>query len=867
MADVSFGEWLKRRRKAQGWTQEQLASQINCSISALRKIEAEERRASVQTAELFAQVFNIPLSDRKEFLKFARGDWQPDSGKYNNEESPWRATSPYRSNLPSSATSLLGREKEITDVREYLLNADIRLITLIGPPGIGKTRLSLEAARASIFGFPHGIFFVALAPLDDPSLIVPTIIQSLGYMEAGSQPLIRHLTDSIAEQQIILVMDNCEHLVEELAPLVSGLLSACPHLKILATSRESLRIPGEWLYSVPALDIPMKSLIIDLEHAPQFPALTLFAERARAVRSDFVLTVDNIQTIASICSQLDGLPLAIELIAARIRLMSPQALLERLNEQFILSANGMRADSVRQKTLEDAIGWSYALLSLEEQKLFAYLSIFSGGFTLEAVESMFSGTFINKPVRDLIALLLDKSLIRRILDEQEQIRYDMLVTIQQFASNCLSSMESESEARNIHLAYFINLAEETDKEAHGPNQIEWMDRLTRELDNFRAALHWSLSSGQTQLCLQLFAALAWTWNVRWSQNEANGWFLKIRAISGVDKHLENYARVLNSAGLREWRLGNYDVARSALYESLTIWLKLGPAGELGRAACLATLGMVARWGEEDIKQAESYFDQSLALFQKHEDEWGIAWNLFHLGIVASDRDQDESALSSLEQSLGLYNELGDPWGITRVSQFLGMLYLKKANYKKAHFYFDQHLKNDERLCFKDGISVALLNFGELYRVQGDYAQAKEYYEKSLTISREYGLSIEVGVNLYNLGLLALHQNNYSEALRYFTESFKSARSINEKTGARDLFMGLAAVASGTNQPERAAKLLGAAQAMFDTPDNLFSVFDRAELDRHIQIAQDQLGRDVFEILLDEGRKMTMSQVITYALIG
>lgn len=861
---MSFAEWLKRRRKMLGLTQQQLASRINCSVSALRKIEAAERRASVQLVELISEEFNIPKGERKAFLNFARGGWKPDSDRYINEESPWHSTISRRSNLPFPATSLIGREQEIGEIRGYLIRADIRLVTLVGPPGIGKTRLSVEVARNLTSKYSNSVFFLAMSSLDDPSLVIPAIFQMLGYMESKGLPPVRHLAECIGEQHTIFILDNCEHLIEELAPLVSELLSACPNLKILATSRESLRIPGEWQYTVPALAIPDPNSPIDPEHAMRFPALTLFAERARAVRSDFEINSENIQSLSSICMQLDGLPLAIELIAARIRLMSPQALLDRLHDQFVLSANGMRADSVRQRTLENAIGWSYVLLAPEEQKLFAHLSIFLGGFTLEAVESMFPGMFAQKPVRDLVALLLDKSLLQRTTDEQGGIRCDMLLTIRRFALNCLRDMGSETELRNIHLSYFLRLAGMAALEVHGPRQLEWMDRLNNELDNFRTALEWCLSSGQTQACLQLFNALGWTWNVRWSRDEARNWFSRIIEMPDISRFPENHARMLNDAGLREWRMGNYAEARSVLEKGHAIWQNLGVAGEPGLAEVLSRLGMVARWEDENINQAESCFRQSLALYQKHEEEWGVAWNLFGLGGLANDRGQAEKALSLLEQSLGLYNELGDPWGIARASQYLGVLYMKQGDFKKALAFFNRHLANDERLRFMDGVSIALLNLGELFRIQGDFAQAESYYEKSLAICHEYGMMLDVAVNYYNLGLLALQQNNYSKAHHFFTAYFESTREANEKISARDLLIGLAAVAAGTGQPERAAALSGAAQTIFDTSENLFSPFDRAELERHIQMARDELGDKAFEELLARGRKMSIHEAVAYS---
>jgi len=324
LVEVSFGEWLKRQRNGRGLTQEQLAQQIGCAAITLRKIESEERRPSAQIIERLSEILHISPDEQTAFLRFARGDWKS-APAVESADSPWHPSdlSPL-SNLPASATSLIGREQDVAIVCEYLSRDDVRLVTLIGPPGIGKTRLSIEGARQSLHNFPDGVVFVALAPLDDSTLIAFTLAQTLGYVGVKNLSTSEQLRDGIGDKQMLLVLDNCEHLVEGIAALASDLLSVCPHLKILTTSRESLRAPGEWQYSVPTLNVPKENSVMDLETASQFPALILFAERARAVRSDFTLNADNLQPVASICAQLDGLPLAIELIAARIRLMSPR---------------------------------------------------------------------------------------------------------------------------------------------------------------------------------------------------------------------------------------------------------------------------------------------------------------------------------------------------------------------------------------------------------------------------------------------------------------------------------------------------------------------------------------------------------------
>ena len=867
MQQHSFGHWLKRRRKAFDLTQVEFASQVGCSAAAIRKIEADERRPSAQTVERLAEVFNILPNEQTSFLRFARGDQRSAPAK-ESEDAPWRAVDVLpRSNLPAPTTSLIGRKYEVDVIREYLSNASIRLVTLIGPPGIGKTRLSIEVALETLSDFPDGVFFIALAPLDDPNLVAPTIVQTLGFAETERKLPIERLKDGIGDRQMLLVLDNLEHLIESAAPLASELLMNCPRLKILTTSREALRVPGEWLYSVPALDVPDASQLtsIDIEAVTEFSALALFAERARAVRSGFKLTAGNVESVAAICTQMDGLPLAIELIAARIRLMSPHSLLTRLNDQFTLYADGMRAVSARQKTLYSAVAWSYDLLSEEEQKLFARLSVFSGGFTLEAAESIFSRTVTDNSVSDLIALLLDKSLLQHTFDEHGEPRFNMLVTIQQFARDRLRHMGEEAEVRNWHLAYFLDLAEQADKEIHGSNQLKRLDHMENEHDNFRAGLDWCVSERHTESALRLLGALGWAWNVQNHYSEMRSWFDGICVLPGIAAYPALYARLLNHTGLQNWLSGEFLEARSVLNESQTIWLTLGVEGERGLAEALRFMGMAALSSAGDNKTAQSLCEQSLELYQKHGEKWGIAAVMFNLGWIADERNDDALALSLLEQSLDLFRQLGDVWGVGRASQFLGQHFMKQGNYKKARASFDQHLRIDEELNFKQGTMVALQNLGTLYRQQGDYDQAEQFYEMGLAMCREYGLS-DWGFGLYCLGLVALHRNTYSIARQRFTDNFNLARKIyDEKLSACDLLTGLAAVAAGTNQPKRAARLYGAAQALFETTDYQIPPFDLAEFDRHIQFAREQLGDANFEALAAEGRAMTMEQAVAYAL--
>ncbi len=720
----SFGYWLRLKRKALDLTRDGLAERVGCSAATIQKLEEEERRPSSQIAERLAEIFSIPLNEQTDFLRFARGDWRSAPGE-TKEDFPWHVSAkPRRSNLPATTTSLIGRATEIADVREYLLTAEIRLVTLIGSPGIGKTRLSIEAARAALTDFPDGVFFVALGSLDDPNLIAPVVAQVLGYVGAKNISTNDQLKESIGDKRILLVLDNCEHLIEDVSSLASELLSACSRLKILATSRESLRIPGEWLYPVPAFDVPSESSSVDMETVAEFPALTLFAERARAVRPDFFLNAKNIKTVSIICAQLDGLPLAIELIAARMRLMSPQALLERLNNQFILSADGMRASSPRQKTLNDAIGWSYNLLSAEEQKLFVYLSVFSGGFTLEAAESIFWGMFAAKSVSNLVTSLLDKSLLQRTFDARGEARFDMLVTIQQFALDHLRRMGSEAEVRNWHLAYFLALAEEGDKEMRGPNQIEWLHRLHVMRDNLRAALDWTIETGQTEAALQMARELHWFFFVRGDHNEGQQWLGRVLALPDASEYPGLYAEVLTQIAHHTWLQIGGKEARPLVEQALSIARIHDDKRNTAKA--LVILGLVLTH-ENNFAAAQSTLEESKVLFCDVLDQWGFAHAIMCLALGFFRQNDWATTLALHEQALTLFREVGDRYFQSASHRFIGILQVMKGDETSGIAALREALILAQQLESKYEIGLILSWWGEAEKRLGHPARAVSLY--------------------------------------------------------------------------------------------------------------------------------------------
>jgi non-specific serine/threonine protein kinase len=733
----SFGTWLKRKRKALDLTRAGLAERVGCSVGTIQKLEEEERRPSAGMAERLAEIFNIPPNEQPAFLHFARGELRSQSAE-TQEDAPWNTSAKLpRSNLPIMVTSLIGREKEIANIHNYLLRADVRLVTLIGPPGMGKTRLSIESAHTALPDFPNGVFFAALAPLSSAALIAVTVAQAMGYAGARHVSTMEQLKEGIGNKQLLIVLDNCEHLIEDVASLASSLLSVCPRLKILATSRESMRIPGEWLYPVPALDVPAlessgEDSAVDVDAALNFPALTLFVERARTVHPNFALNAENIRAISAICRYLDGLPLAIELIAARTRLVTPQALLARLHDQFMLSTDGMRAVPARQKSLKDAIDWSYELLSKEEQKLFVYLSVFSGGFTLEAAETIFSRAFTGTSVSALLASLLDKSLLQRSLDSGGEARYAMLATIQEFAQQRLRGTNQETQIRNWHLAYFLDFASQADHALRGPNQLEWLNRLNSMRDNLRVAFDWAIETGQTETALQLARRLWWFWSKRSEFSEGRQWLGRVLAMADAPLFPDLYAHVLTQlAHHTELQIGG-KAARPFIEQALTIARAHGNPQTLANA--LMVFGLVLTF-EENFGAAQSALEESISLFRDIQDQWGHAVATMSRAYSAYRNEDQATALLLGEQALTIFRELGDQ-------------------------YFE---------------SVCLYEVGSLRARQGDWEEGLAELRESLRLAREFGSRFEIAGGLLRLAETEQHLGKPARAVQLYC----AARNVYE----------------------------------------------------------------------------------------
>jgi non-specific serine/threonine protein kinase len=638
-----------------------------------------------------------------------------------DEEAPWRISTPAlpqqpRSNLPATFTSLIGRDKDIAAVHDYLTNPDIRLVTLIGAPGIGKTRLSIASASKSMADFPDGVFFVALAPLDQPSLIPSATLQALGYVEKNNLSPEERLIEGIANKRMLLVIDNCEHLIEDVTRLASSLLLACSRLKILTTSREALGIPGEWLYSVPALDMPKEYSIVDIETISEFPALVLFAERARAARSDFALNAKNIRAVAFICSQLGGLPLAIELIAARVKTLSLEQIAARLDDRFGLLTSGSRIAPSRQQTLRATLDWSYELLTETEREIFRQLSVFVGGFTLGALESV-ALLDSNQSILDALSRLVDKSLL--LVEQQDQPRYRFLEPIRQYARDKLNEAGESNLIQDRHLNYYLRVAEEAEPHLFRAGQQDWKNRLEWDHDNLRVALARSLESNQIQVGLKMAGALAWFWHSKGHLSEGNLWLERLLA-SGMGNQGKERAKALRASSILSTDTGDYIRARALAESSIKLCREIGD--NRGTGLALIDLGATFEFEGKEEEAIES-FEESLRLLRATGERWGIAYALLWLGDTCLRMGDIERAATIWEESLSLTRELGDHYLMAWSLAGFGTVARLRADYKRATGMFRESLSVYQSSGDKFGPPFVLEALGLVAAALGDANRA------------------------------------------------------------------------------------------------------------------------------------------------
>ena len=732
---------------------------------------------------------------------------------------PVPATSQTRA-FPAALTPFFGREAEVAAVQSLLRDAEVRLLTLTGPGGIGKTRLALAAGEKLAPSFTHGAVFVDLAPVRDPALVLPAIAAAIGVRETPVHPLAGLVEEELADRHLLLLLDNFEQL-SDAAPVVADLLAAAPGVKILVTSRAPLRLRGEHVYAVPALALPTAAERADLAANE---AVAFFVDRAQAVRPGFALTDELAPVIAEICARLDGLPLAIELAAARLKLLPPRALLARLEQRLPLLTGGPRDAPARQQTLRDAIAWSYDLLTPDEQTLFARLGIFVGGFTIEGVEGVAPPERSATPSTfDLLAALADASLVRQ--DETgPEPRFALLETIREFALERLRERgDDEHEALAAsHAACFLNLVEDACAGLVGPRQGELLSRLDAEEANIRAALAWTIARGSPALALRFTRALWRYWTSRGHLLEGRDWLERALALPGVaDAPAAIQADAHNA-------LGNL----------------LGDSGEYARA--------------------REHYQAALALRRTIADQAGIAGALNNLGIVAFWLGDYDGAIALHEESRAIREKLGDPFQMALSLSNLGDVMLARGEFDRARELQTESLRLREQAGDAAGAAYSLYNLGEIARLQGAAVEAARLLTDSTRRFALLGDKIGAAYAEGSLGDLASREGNAARAAELLGRVLRTRVEIGDRRGTIETLEAIAIAAIRAGNDAAGLRLLGAARSQREAIGSPLPPVVQSDQEHGLAPARSRLGSAAFDTALAEGRGLAAEQVLAVA---
>ena len=732
---------------------------------------------------------------------------------------------PRLTNLPIPVSSFIGRKRETSEIKALLTSH--RLVTLTGAGGSGKTRLAVQVATDLVDQYQDGVWWIELAPLMDESLVTNVIAKALGVREAKNQPMADSLVSWIGARQMLLILDNCEHLVAACSQIADKLLQACRNLVILATSRETLAIAGEVVWLVPLLSLPDTQDWLKLFQ--DYEAIRLFTERAKAVKSDFELTEQNALAVAQICRMLDGIPLAIELAAARVRVLSVEEIVARVGDRFNLLTTGSRSALPRQQTLRALIDWSHDLLSPEEKILFRRLAVFHGGRTLEAVEDVCSGDGIAQAlVLDLLGRLIDKSLL--LTEKQNGIMvYRILDTIRHYAQDELIKSGETERIRDRHALYFLKLAERAEPELQGPGQLVWLNRLETERNNLRTALDWCLTDAPREdgaardraTGLKLAGALYWFWVIRGPLSEGKRWL------------------------------------ETALAESPPA------ARDAARAKALSGLGELA-WNQSDMLTARNAYAEALEIWQQVGDRWWIAFGILCIGYVELNEDHQPEALELIQQSVALAREIGDKSLLARALRGLGNA-LMQTDRTKAREALQESIALSRQLGDKLRLAYTLDALGKIAEAEQDTAVAVALCSESVDLLRQVSDRVNLAGPIHSLGQAFLSQGESQKAKELFTEGLMLAQQVDDRLLVALNLMGFAGVALAQGRSKRAARLLAAGEALLSNIAP--SVWHRYNVnyERHLKSVRDDLDTITFDAAWTGGQTLSEEEAIHLAM--
>jgi predicted ATPase/class 3 adenylate cyclase/Flp pilus assembly protein TadD len=729
-------------------------------------------------------------------------------------------------NLPAQPTALLGRESELTAVRSLLQQDDVRLLTLTGPGGTGKSRLGIQVGAELLETFPDGVWFVPLAAITDSDLVVPAIAQPLGVRENPDEPLMKTLQAYLQPRQALLLLDNFEQ-VTGAAPDVAALVASCPKLKILVTSREPLRIAGEREFAVSPLSLPTARQARNLPPTDlsEFSAIRLFVERAQSVKPDFTLSEANAADIAAICLRLDGLPLAIELAAARVRVLPPAQLLTRLDQRLKLLTGGNRDLPARQQTLRAAIEWSYDLLNANDQALFARLSVFAGGCTLEAAESVCAD--VGNPVVDVLDgldSLTQKSLIRQEDAGDGTPRFTMLETIREFAHEHLQGRPEEQAVRRAHADTFLALAEAVDWEAHARLE-EILDGLEEDHANLLRAIDYFAELGADGFGkrIRIVGALQHFWLLRGHFSEGSRLLEDTVADSAGASPADRAKALTGAAMLAEAR---WELDRAGEHFEQALELHRCAGDPLGVARSLSGLGVIAQHRGK-LDHARALYQEALDVWRVIGDDAGVAATLIDLGVVSYLRGDGDNAKPLLDQSLDLFTRNRDATGQATVHQWLGILDIAAGRFESATAHFGESLDRWRRLGNSPMIATDLANLGEARHLTGAFDEAKALYDEALAIFDELNDPRGHGFVRGQQGRLALDRGETASAVNLLIDAVRLRWETGDTSSAADALDALAEAISKTGDLEWAARVVMAVDLLrAETGIARPSVYDR-----------------------------------------
>jgi predicted ATPase/DNA-binding CsgD family transcriptional regulator len=739
---------------------------------------------------------------------------------------------PNQTRLPTPLSSFIGRGHEIAEVGELLL--ENRLVTLTGPGGAGKTRLALEVANKHLEEFEDGVWLTELASLADASLVPQAVASTLGVHEQLKQVLAEDLVHYLRNKHALLVLDNCEHLVDACAELVENLLQNCPKLWILATSREGLNIQSEITWTVPPLSLPVLQPWREPASQPQTlpdylqsEAIQLFVTRARTVTSDFTLTGENGRWVAEICRQLDGIPLAIELAAARVRALSVDQIAERLDDRFHLLTSGSRTAPARQQTLAAALDWSYALLEEIERKILQRLSIFAGGATLEAAEAVCGGEEIDPyKILDGLSRLVDKSLVVVERPESGETRYRLLETIRQYAKEKLIEAGETEVTKDRHLDYFIQWAEEAEPHLNGVDQLPWLVQYEAEHDNLRAALEWSRSDPVKGTAnLRLAAASGRFWRLHGYLSEGRARLTTALTLTKNERTIHRARALTYSANLAYLR-SEYPDMHPLVEEALSIWREIGKEGKEG-----------------------------------------MAFTLDLLGELSTEEGDYVSGRVSFKEAIEIYRELNDLSGESDILMQFGWAAIRTGDYPHAEQHLEEFLNIARKMDDKTRLTYALSGLGEVALREGQIDRAISLLEQGLELSREHGDKWGTGTLLGSLGWVALRQKDFKQMRKVLRESLAIRMEISNKGGIAWCLEKLGEAAELEGEPQKAVNIFGCAAALRSPIGSVIDPADQPDYERVLAELRTTLGVEAFETAWSEGEVMELDDAIELALSG